>query len=56
MLCVPESAESIEDAIGSFNPREFYAFAYVWNKSAPMFSEYGDVVVMTRFGGIKRVH
>jgi len=56
MLCVPESAESIEDVIGSFNQREFYAFSYTWNKTNPMFSEFGDIVVMARFGGIKRVH
>jgi hypothetical protein len=56
LLCVPESAESIEDAIGSFNQREYYAFAYVWNKTNPMFSEFGDIVVMSRFGGIKRIH
>jgi hypothetical protein len=56
MLCIPKSAESIEDVIGSFNQREFYAFSYVWNKTNPMFSEFGDIVVMSRFGGIKRVH
>ena len=56
MLCVPKSAESIEDVIGSFNQREYYAFSYTWNKSNPMFSEFGDIVVMSRFGGIKRVH
>jgi hypothetical protein len=56
LLCVPKSAESIEDVIGSFNQREFYAFSYTWNKSNPIFSEFGDVVVMSRFGGIKRVH
>jgi hypothetical protein len=56
MLCIPKSAESIEDVIGSFNQREFYAFSYVWNKTNPMFSEFGDIVVMSRFGGLKRVH
>ena len=56
MLCIPQSAETLEDVIGSFNQREYYAFSYTWNKSNPMFSEAGDVVVMSRFGGIKRVH
>lgn len=56
MLCVPQSVEGIEDIIGSFNPVEYYAFAYVWNKSNPIFSEFGDIVVMARFGGLKRVH
>ena len=55
MLCVPESAEGIEDVLGSFNSREYYAFSYTWNKSNPMFSELGDIVVMAKLGGIKRV-
>ena len=55
MLCVPESAESIEDILGSFNAREYYAFSYVWNKSNPIFSELGDIVVMAKLGGIKRI-
>lgn len=56
MLCVPKSAEGIEDAIGSFNQREYYAFSYTWNKTCPQFSEFGDIVVLSRFGGIKRIH
>lgn len=56
MLCIPESADCLEDVIGSFNQREYYAFSYTWNKTNPGFSEFGDVVVMSRFGGIKRVH
>lgn len=55
MLCVPESADGIEDVIGSFNQREYYAFSYTWNKSNPIFSELGDVVIMARLGGIKRI-
>lgn len=54
MLCVPESTESIDEVIGSFNSEEYYAFSYVWNKSNPIFSEFGDVVVRAKFGGIKR--
>lgn len=56
ILCVPSDAESIEDCLGSFNSREYYAFTYVWNKTCPQFSEFGDIVVMSRFGGLKRVH
>ena len=56
MLCIPSDAETIEDCLGSFNSREYYAFSYVWNKSNPMFSEFSDTVVLSRFGGIKRVH
>ena len=56
MLCIPRSAEGIEDCLGSFNSREYYAFSYTWNKSHPMFSEFGDVVVKSFGGGIKRIH
>ena len=38
MLCIHQSAEGIEDVLGSFNSIEYYAFSYVWNKSNPMFS------------------
>ena len=56
MLCVPQSADGIEDVLGSFNSREYYAFSYVWNKTNPIFSEFGDVVVKSFGGGIKRIH
>ena len=56
MLCVPQSAESIEDCLGYFNNSEYYAFSYVWNKSNDMFSEFGDIVVKSFGGGIKRIH
>ena len=56
MLCVPQSVEDIGDVLGSFNSREYYAFAYVWNRSNPIFSEFGDIVVKSFGGGIKRIH
>ena len=56
MLCVPSDVDGIEDVLGSFNQREYYAFSYTWNKSNDLFSEFGDVVVSSRFGGLKRVH
>ena len=55
MLCVSRDAEEPRDVLGTFNSREYYAFAYVWNKSNPIFSEFGDIVVSSRYGGIKRV-
>ena len=56
MLCIPQSTDSIEDVLGSFNQREYYAFSYVWNKTNPIFSEFGDIVVKSFGGGIKRIH
>lgn len=56
MLCVPQSCEGIEDVLGSFNLREYYAFSYVWNKTNPIFSEFGDIVIKSFGGGVKRIH
>ena len=56
MLCVSKDSEDVADILGSFNTREWYAFAYVWNTQNEIFSEFGDIVVAARFGGIKRIH
>ena len=56
MLCVPKDNDGVDDVIGRFSNNEFYAFAYVWNKSDDWCSEFGDVVVKSFGGGIKRIH
>lgn len=56
MLCIPKDNDGVDDVIGRFNNSEFYAFAYVWNKSDDWCSEFGDVVVKSFGGGIKRIH
>ena len=56
MLCVPQDVDDISDVLGSFNQREYYAFSYVWNKTNPIFSGFGDIVVKSFGGGIKRIH
>lgn len=53
MLCIPQNS-SIEDVLSKANSQEFYAFAYVWNETVPVYSEAGDIVVRSAFGGIKR--
>lgn len=56
MLCIPESTSSIEECLSdTSNSGTFYAFSYVWNKSNPIFSELGDIVVRSALGGIKRI-
>lgn len=59
MLCVPKDAKSIDDCLMSYinnmDYESYYAFAYVWNKTEEMFSEFGDVVVRCFGGGIKRI-
>lgn len=57
MLCVSKDSESITDCIsrdGMDGPM-FYTFAYVWNRSAEHFSEFGDIVIRSFGGGIKRI-
>jgi hypothetical protein len=56
MLCVTKDAEEVSDVLGTFNSQEYYAFAYVWNVQNEIFSEFGDIVIISRFGGIKRIH
>jgi hypothetical protein len=56
MLCVPKDNDGVDDVIGRFSNKEFYAYAYVWNKSDDWCSEFGDVVVKSFGGGIKRIH
>lgn len=56
MLCVPKDNDGVDDIIGRFSNNEFYAFAYVWNKTDDWCSEFGDVVVKPFGGGIKRIH
>jgi hypothetical protein len=58
MLCVPKDCDGLVDLIGSFNNQnrnEYYAFTYTWNKTNPIFSEFGDIAVRSFGGGIKRI-
>lgn len=56
MLCIPQNPDTIDDYISKADTSQhFYAYAYVWNKTAPHFSEFGDIVVQAAYGGIKRV-
>ena len=56
MLCVPSECDGVDDIIGTFNSNEYYAFSYVWNKQYDFFSEFGDVPIIAKYGGIKRTH
>lgn len=56
MLCISEDPGFQEDFLSAAEePQHYYAYAYVWNKTAPHFSEFGDVVIHSAWGGIKRV-
>ena len=56
MLCVPKDCDGIEDVLSqSSTSNHFYTYSYVWNKSNEIFSEFGDVLVRSHGGGIRRV-
>lgn len=56
MLCVTQNPDGIEDFIFDFGkPRHFYVHAYTWNEDIEYFSEFGDIVVRSFGGGIKRI-
>lgn len=56
MLCVSKDPENLYDYISEAGrPNTFYAFSYVWNKTAPFCSELGDIVVQSFGGGIRRI-
>lgn len=55
MLCVSKDTEGVNECLDRINSKEFYAFSYVWNKSNDMFSEFGDIVVRSFGGGLKRI-
>ena len=56
LLCVSKSTETIEDCImDTARPSVFYAYSYVWNQDNDHFSEFGDIVVQSTGGGIRRL-
>jgi hypothetical protein len=56
MLCVSKSTETIEDCImDTAQPNTFYVYSYVWNQDNDHFSEFGDIVVKSCGGGIRRL-
>ena len=56
LLCIPKSCEGIEECITESSvPNTLYAFAYVWNQDDDLCSEFGDIVVKSGFGGIRRI-
>lgn len=55
-LCVSKSTETIEDCIMDTSQSDtFFVYAYVWNQEHDHFSEFGDIVVQSAGGGIRRL-
>jgi len=56
LLCVSKSTESINDCLMDTGyPNRFYTFSYVWNQDDDMLSEFGDIVVQSAGGGLRRI-
>lgn len=55
MLCVPEDS-TMDDLLQYHSGRQFYAYAFTWNKSCDIFSEFGDIFIKAFGGGIKRIY
>ena len=55
MLCVSKDTKTVTDCLIQNTISRFYAFAYVWNASDDNLSEFGDIVVKSFGGGIKRI-
>lgn len=62
MLCVPEINEGAEDCItiedcitDTSQANTFYVHSYVWNQDNDFCSEFGDIIVQSAGGGIRRL-
>ncbi len=55
LLIVPNDSDDWQDLISNYNQNTFYAFAYVWNKDDDYCSEFGDILIQSAFGGIRRI-
>lgn len=53
-LIIPKYENEWDDIFTQINGIS-YAYAYVWNKSEDMFSEFGDIAIKSFGGGIKRI-
>lgn len=54
LMIVTDYPEEWEQSLYN-DGKAFYAFAYVWNKSEDLFSEFGTIGVKSSYGGIKRI-
>ncbi len=56
MLCVTKNTRSVDECImDTVHPDTFYVNSYVWNLDNEHFSEFGDVVINTYDGRIRRL-
>lgn len=55
MLCVSKDTKEVRDCLIQNTISRFYAFAYVWNTTDEYLSEFGDIIVQSFGGGIRRI-
>ena len=55
MLCVSKDTKEVRDCLIQNTISRFYAYAYVWNVTNENLSEFGDIVVQSFGGGIRRI-
>ena len=55
LLCVSSGCDEVEDHLTAHSHNVHYAFAYGWNKTQDYLSEFGDVIVQSFGGGIRRI-
>ena len=54
-LLVTNYPEEWDELIHNDKDNEFYAFAYVWNKTDDWCSEFGTIILKSLFGGLRRI-
>lgn len=54
-LCVSKDTKEVTDCLIQNTISRFYAYAYVWNATDDMLSEFGDIIVQSFGGGIRRI-
>lgn len=54
-LIVTKYQEDWDNLLQNEGHNEYYATAYVWNRDCEYCSEFGDVLIESAFGGIKRI-
>lgn len=55
MMCVRKDLENLEDYLKEAGTDTFYVFSYVWNEDHDSLSEFGDIVVKSCNGGLRRL-
>lgn len=54
-LLVSDYKEEWNNIVGKYQRNNFYAYAYVWNIDDDFCSEFGDIIIQSLGGGIRRI-